>query len=109
MHYLTPEDKALLEEKLRECKKQRKVLSDRIGRAREMGARWRPHPGDPQLADGYGPHEGPRGRDGPGGPAPGLQAVRDRGDPVRSDPLTIGAACSLRGPRVPVLLHYSIN
>ncbi len=37
MHYLRPEDKALLEEKLREFKKQRKVLSDRIGRAREMG------------------------------------------------------------------------
>ncbi len=37
MLYLTREDKDLLEEKLREFKKQRKVLSDRIGRAREMG------------------------------------------------------------------------
>ncbi len=37
MHYLRPEDKDLLEKKLREFKKLRKVLSDRIGRAREMG------------------------------------------------------------------------
>ncbi len=37
MHYLRPEDKDLLEKKLQEFKKLRKVLSDRIGRAREMG------------------------------------------------------------------------
>ncbi len=37
MNFLTPEDKALLEEKLREFKKLRKTLSDRIGRARELG------------------------------------------------------------------------
>ncbi len=37
MHYLTPEDKANLQESLRELKKQRKTLSDRIGRARELG------------------------------------------------------------------------
>ena len=37
MHYLTPGDKDLLEKKLREFKKKRKTLSDRIGRAREMG------------------------------------------------------------------------
>ena len=37
MNYLTAEDKARLEEQLRAFKKQRKVLSDRIGRARELG------------------------------------------------------------------------
>ena len=37
MHYLTPEDKANLQERLRELTKQRKPLSDRIGRARELG------------------------------------------------------------------------
>ena len=37
MHYLTPEDKANLQERLRELTKQRKALSDRIGRARELG------------------------------------------------------------------------
>ena len=37
MHYLRPQDKDLLEKKLQEFKKLRKVLSDRIGRAREMG------------------------------------------------------------------------
>ena len=37
MHYLRPEDKDLLEEKLREFTKLRKTLSDRIGRARELG------------------------------------------------------------------------
>ena len=37
MQYLTPEEKTLLEEKLREFTKLRKSLSDRIGRARELG------------------------------------------------------------------------
>ncbi len=37
MHYLTPEERTKLQEKLREFKKQRKILSDRIGRARELG------------------------------------------------------------------------
>ncbi len=37
MHYLSPEDKTNLQEKLREFKKPRKTLSDRIGRARELG------------------------------------------------------------------------
>ena len=37
MHYLTPEEKTLLEEKLQEFTKLRKTLSDRIGRARELG------------------------------------------------------------------------
>ncbi len=37
MHYLTPEDKTNLQEKLREFTKLRKTLSDRIGRARELG------------------------------------------------------------------------
>ena len=37
MHYMTAEDKALLEEKLGNFQKLRKVLSDRIGRAREHG------------------------------------------------------------------------
>ncbi len=37
MNYLTAEDKANLEQQLEELKKKRKVLSDRIGRARELG------------------------------------------------------------------------
>lgn len=37
MNYMTAEDKARLEEQLAELKKARKGLSDRIGRARELG------------------------------------------------------------------------
>ena len=37
MNYMTAEDKARLEKQLDEFKKQRKTLSDRIGRARELG------------------------------------------------------------------------
>ena len=37
MNYMTAEDKARLQEQLAELIKQRKVLSDRIGRARELG------------------------------------------------------------------------
>ena len=37
MNYMTAEDKERLENQLRECQKNRKVLSDRIGRARELG------------------------------------------------------------------------
>jgi transcription elongation factor GreA len=37
MHYVTAEDKAHLQRQLDELKKKRKVLSDRIGRARELG------------------------------------------------------------------------
>jgi transcription elongation factor GreA len=37
MNYLTADDKANLEQQLEELKKKRKVLSDRIGRARELG------------------------------------------------------------------------
>jgi transcription elongation factor GreA len=37
MNYMTAEDKARLEEQLKELKGKRKGLSDRIGRARELG------------------------------------------------------------------------
>jgi transcription elongation factor GreA len=37
MDYITPEDKASLEEQLRECHRQRRVLSERIGTARALG------------------------------------------------------------------------
>jgi len=37
MNYMTAEDKARLEEQLKELKANRKALSDRIGRARELG------------------------------------------------------------------------
>lgn len=37
MDYLTPEDKAKLEAELKERNEKRKELSDRIGRARELG------------------------------------------------------------------------
>lgn len=37
MNYMTAEDKARLEEQLQELKSKRKGLSDRIGRARELG------------------------------------------------------------------------
>ena len=37
MNYMTAEDKARLEEQLKELKSNRKALSDRIGRARELG------------------------------------------------------------------------
>ena len=37
MNYMTAEDKARLEKKLKEFKGNRKALSDRIGRARELG------------------------------------------------------------------------
>jgi transcription elongation factor GreA len=37
MNYMTADDKARLEEQLEELKKNRKALSDRIGRARELG------------------------------------------------------------------------
>ena len=37
MNYMTADDKARLEEQLKELKGKRKGLSDRIGRARELG------------------------------------------------------------------------
>ena len=37
MQYITEEDKKRIEEKLAECIGMQKILSDRIGRAREMG------------------------------------------------------------------------
>ena len=37
MDYITPADKAKLEEQLKECFKMRKVLSERIGTARALG------------------------------------------------------------------------
>lgn len=37
MQYITEEDKKRIEEKLAECIGKQKILSDRIGRAREMG------------------------------------------------------------------------
>ena len=37
MHYITAEDKTRLEDQLTECVGKRKTLSDRIGRARELG------------------------------------------------------------------------
>ncbi|MHC5004166.1 MAG: GreA/GreB family elongation factor [Planctomycetota bacterium] len=37
MQYITPDDKIRMEAQLKELKSQRKVLSDRIGRARELG------------------------------------------------------------------------
>ena len=37
MNYMTAEDKVRLEERLKELKSKRKGLSDRIGRARELG------------------------------------------------------------------------
>ena len=37
MNYMTAQDKARLEEQLKELKGRRKALSDRIGRARELG------------------------------------------------------------------------
>jgi transcription elongation factor GreA len=37
MNYMTAEDKTRLEEQLKELKANRKALSDRIGRARELG------------------------------------------------------------------------
>jgi transcription elongation factor GreA len=37
MHYMTAEDKERLEKQLKELTKNRKVISDRIGRARELG------------------------------------------------------------------------
>lgn len=37
MDYITPDDKARLEEQLKECYRQRKVLSERIGTARALG------------------------------------------------------------------------
>jgi transcription elongation factor GreA len=37
MDYITPEDKARLEEQLKECNRMRKVLSERIGTARALG------------------------------------------------------------------------
>ncbi|MHC4908416.1 MAG: GreA/GreB family elongation factor [Planctomycetota bacterium] len=37
MHYMTADDKTRLEEQLKELSSLRKVLSDRIGRARELG------------------------------------------------------------------------
>jgi len=37
MNYMTAEDKTRLEDQLKQLKKNRKVLSDRIGRARELG------------------------------------------------------------------------
>ncbi|MHC4101742.1 MAG: transcription elongation factor GreA, partial [Planctomycetota bacterium] len=37
MNYMTAEDKARLEKQLKELKGKRKGLSDRIGRARELG------------------------------------------------------------------------
>lgn len=37
MNYMTAEEKERLEQQLRECIANRKVLSDRIGRARELG------------------------------------------------------------------------
>ena len=37
MQYITPEDKQRLQETLEECIGKRKILSDRIGRARELG------------------------------------------------------------------------
>lgn len=37
MNYMTAEEKQRLEQQLRECNANRKVLSDRIGRARELG------------------------------------------------------------------------
>ncbi len=37
MNYITADEKAMLEKQLRECVNKRKELSDRIGRARELG------------------------------------------------------------------------
>ncbi|HRP62076.1 MAG TPA: transcription elongation factor GreA [Phycisphaerales bacterium] len=37
MHYMTAEDKQRLEQQLRDLHSQRRALSDRIGRARELG------------------------------------------------------------------------